>query len=119
MLLSSDASKKAHGPRLLLSVTKAVHGVFAQWGMTLAYTCGKAQANGGDLFTLDYLNAAQDYPCHRTPQDVRNSVVLSGIVGIPWDIKALDAAQLGHRHRATRSPDCTAGFGLRGSARSR
>ena len=92
-VLLSDASKKAWYDALLLSVTKQ-YTASSKWGATLAYTYGHATANGGDFFTLDFINVAQS-PRHRAPQDERHRVVLSGIVGLPWDITLSTLLQLG------------------------
>lgn len=107
-VLLSSATKKSQWTSVLLNVQKQ-YTASSPWGMTLAYTWGKAQANGGDLFSLDY-PTVQDYPYHRTPQDVRNSVVVSGIVGIPWDMKATTLLNLNTGTGYTIA-DCTAGYG--------
>ena len=59
----------------------------SRWAATLAYTYGHATANGGDFFTLDFIDVA-DSPRHRAQQDQRHTIVLSGIVGLPWDMMA-------------------------------
>jgi hypothetical protein len=107
-VLLSDATKKAQYNALLVNIDKQ-YTASSPWGLTVAYTYGKAQANGGDLFTLDYINVAAS-PYHRTPQDQRNLVVLSGIVGLPWDSKFTTVLQLGSGTGFTIA-DCTAGYG--------
>jgi Carboxypeptidase regulatory-like domain len=92
-VLLSDASKKAWYDALLLSVNKQ-YTASSKWGATLAYTYGHATANGGDFFTLDFIDPAHS-PRHRAPQDERHRVVLSGIVGLPWDITLSTLLQLG------------------------
>src|SRR5262245_8018949 len=92
-VLLSDASKKAWFDALLLSVNKQ-YTASSRWGATLAYTYGKATANGGDFFTLDFIDVAHS-PRHRAPQDERHRVVLSGIVGLPWDMTLSTLLQLG------------------------
>jgi len=49
--------------------------------MSVTYTLGRAEAIGGDLFSLDYLTPA-DYPRHPTSSDERNRIVATGIAGI-------------------------------------
>jgi outer membrane receptor protein involved in Fe transport len=65
-----------------------------RWGMTLAYTYSEAEENGGDLFSLDFPRIA-DYPRHPTPGDERNRLVLSAIVGLPWELKLSTLVTLG------------------------
>ncbi|HVR96803.1 MAG TPA: TonB-dependent receptor [Thermoanaerobaculia bacterium] len=66
----------------------------SRWGMSLAYTYSDATQNGGDLFSLDF-PTVQDYPRYRTPDLHEHSVVISGIVGLPWDIRASTLITLG------------------------
>jgi outer membrane receptor protein involved in Fe transport len=53
------------------------------WGMSLAYTFGFARERG-DLFNFDY-PTIKDSPIVPTASDERHRVVLSGIVGLPWE----------------------------------
>jgi hypothetical protein len=92
-VLLSAASKRAWYDALFLQVDKPYTGS-SKWGATLAYTYGHATANGGDFFSLDYLTPA-DYPRHRAPQDERHRIVLSGIVGLPWDVRVSTLLTLG------------------------
>jgi hypothetical protein len=92
-VLLSDASKRAWYDALFLQADKA-YTASSRWGATLAYTYGHATANGGDFFSLDYVNVAA-YPRHRAPQDERHRVVLSGIVGLPWDLQLSTLLQIG------------------------
>jgi hypothetical protein len=48
----------------------------------------------GDLFSLDYVNVPA-YPRHRTQFDERHRIVLSGIVGLPWDTRLSTLITLG------------------------
>ena len=92
-VLISDASKRAWYDALFVQATKQ-YTASSHWGATLAYTYGHATANGGDFFSLDYVDV-NAYPRHRTPADERHRVVLSGIVGLPWDIMLSTLLQLG------------------------
>ena len=49
------------------------------------YTLGRAEAIGGDLFSLDY-PTVEAYPRHPSSTDERNRIIGSGIVGLPGDI---------------------------------
>ena len=51
------------------------------------YTLGRAEAIGGDLFSLDD-RRVEDYPRHPTSSDERHLVVISGIVGLPGGLMA-------------------------------
>ncbi len=55
-----------------------------KYGFSLTYTLGKAEQNGGDDFSLD-LPTVADYPRYPTGNDERHRLVLTGIVGLPWD----------------------------------
>jgi len=92
-VLLSNASKRAWYDALFLQADKA-YTASSRWGATLAYTYGHATANGGDFFSLDYVNVPA-YPRHRAPQDERHRVVLSGIVGLPWDLQLSALLQIG------------------------
>jgi outer membrane receptor protein involved in Fe transport len=80
-LLLSSSGKKNWYDALFLTADRPFDG---KWGLGLAYTLGKADAIGGDLFSLDYRTPA-DYPRHPTPSDERNRVVATSIVGLPYD----------------------------------
>ena len=92
-VLISDATKRGWYDAFLLSVNKAYTGS-SPWGMTLAYTYGKARGTGGDLFSLDYVNVAA-YPKHPTQFDERHRIVMSGIVGLPYDFRLSTLLTLG------------------------
>jgi hypothetical protein len=107
-VLLSAASKRAWYDALFLQVDKA-YTAASKWGGTLAYTYGHATANGGDFFSLDYLTPG-DYPRHRAPQDERHRIVLSGIVGLPWDVRLSTLLTLGTGVGFTIA-DASLGFG--------
>jgi len=52
------------------------------WGFRVNYTFGKADAIGGDLFSLDY-PTVEAYPRHPSATDERHRIVATGIAGIP------------------------------------
>lgn len=108
-VLLSAASKRAWYDALFLQVDKA-YTSSSRWGGTLAYTYGHATANGGDFFSLDYLTPG-DYPRHRAPQDERHRIVVSGIVGLPWDSRLSTLLTLGTGVGFTIT-DASNGFGF-------
>ena len=57
------------------------------WGVHLAYTHGNAKQTGNDLFSLDFPSAAQ-YGFHTVPGTQKNLFVGTGIVGLPFGIRA-------------------------------
>lgn len=65
-----------------------------RYGVSLAYTLGKAEQTGGDLFSLDFPTAA-DYPRYPTGSDERHRVVATGIVQLPLDFLASTFITLG------------------------
>ena len=92
-ILLSQASKRGWYDALLLSANKP-YTASDHWGATLAYTYSHATGTGGDLFSLDYPSVSA-YPRHRTQFDERHRIVLSGIVGIPWDMRLSTLITLG------------------------
>jgi hypothetical protein len=83
ILVSRDA-KKNWFDALYVTANRPYDG---RWGASLAYTLGRAEAIGGDLFSLDY-RSVEAYPRHPTPTDERNNIVASGIVGLPYGFVA-------------------------------
>jgi hypothetical protein len=65
-----------------------------KYGFGVAYTLSTAEQTGGDLFSLDFRTAA-DYPRYPTNTDERHRLVLTGIVGLPWDFIASTFITLG------------------------
>jgi outer membrane receptor protein involved in Fe transport len=59
----------------------------SRWGFRVNYTLGKADAIGGDLFSLDY-RRVEDYPRHPSQTDERHRIVATGMVGLPGNIVA-------------------------------
>lgn len=105
----SDASKRAWYDAGFLQVDKA-YTASSKWGATLAYTYGHATANGGgDNFSNDFIDVDSS-PRRRAPQDERHRVVISGIVGLPWDVTLSTLFQIGTGVGFTII-DASAGFG--------
>lgn len=65
-----------------------------RYGVSVAYTLGKAEQTGGDLFSLDFPTVA-DYPRYPTSTDERHRLVMTGIVGLPFDFLASTFITLG------------------------
>lgn len=64
------------------------------WGVNLAYTLQKAEQNGNDLFSLDKITP-DDYGFRDKAGVERHSLVLSGIVDLPWGIKFSTLSKFG------------------------
>jgi hypothetical protein len=78
-ILVSDDAKKNWFDAMYLTADRPYDG---KWGFRVNYTLGRAEAIGGELFSLDY-RRVEDYPRHPTSTDERHRIVLSGIVGLP------------------------------------
>jgi hypothetical protein len=65
-----------------------------RYGVSVAYTLGTAEQTGGDLFSLDFPTVA-DYPRYPTGTDERHRLVMTGIVGLPFDFLASTFITLG------------------------
>lgn len=107
-LLLSSANKRLWYDALYLTLDKP-YTAASKWGANLAYTHAKATQTGNDLFSLDYVNVNQ-YE-HPTANDERDRVVLSGIVGIPWDVRFSSLITLGSGLPYTIA-DASQGFGV-------
>ena len=60
--------------------------VASGWGLNIAYTLQDAEQNGNDLFSLDKYTAAA-YGYRDKAGIERHSLVISGLVDLPWGIK--------------------------------
>jgi outer membrane receptor protein involved in Fe transport len=58
----------------------------SRYGFNVAYTWADAEQVGGDLFSLD-LPTIADWPRYGTPGTQDSRLVVSGIVGLPWDTR--------------------------------
>lgn len=92
ILLSTD-EKQTWYNGLYLTLEKA-YSEASPWGMTMAYTYSEADETGGDLFSLDY-PLISDFPRHPTNGDERHRIVMTGIMGLPWDMKFATTLTLG------------------------
>ncbi|RDE06205.1 TonB-dependent receptor [Sphingomonas aracearum] len=64
------------------------------WGLNIAYTLGKGEKNGGDLFSLDEVTP-DNYGWRPNAGDERHRVVLSSLVDLPWGIQFSTLTTLG------------------------
>lgn len=78
------------------------------WGFNVAYTFGKAEQNGNDLFSLDGFTP-DNYGWRPRPGDERHRLVLSGIVDLPmgFQFSALNTFGSGSAYQVV---DATNGF---------
>ena len=83
-ILVSDNARKNWFDAMYLTAERPFD---SHWGFRVNYTLGRAEAIGGDLFSLDY-RRVEDYPRHPTSSDERHRVVISGIVGLPGGVMA-------------------------------
>jgi hypothetical protein len=84
ILVSDPEGRKAWFDGLYVQVERPYGTGNSKYGASLTYTLGYAEQTGGDLFSLDAPTAA-DYPRYPTGADERHRLVMSGIVGLPWD----------------------------------
>ncbi len=81
-----------------------------RWGMHVAWTHGKAEQTGNDLFSLDFPTAAQ-YGKHIVSGTQRDLIVGTGIFGLPLGIRFSTIATLGSGE-AAQLFDFSQGFSL-------
>jgi outer membrane receptor protein involved in Fe transport len=78
ILISSDAKKNWFDALYLV----AERPFDQRWGFRVNYTLGRAEAIGGDLFSLDY-PTVEAYPRHPASTDERHRIVGTGIFAVP------------------------------------
>ena len=108
-LFLSDASKRFWYDALYLTIDKP-YTPTSKWGASVAYTWAHSTQTGNDLFTFDFVNVSSS-PRHSTPNDERHRVVLSGMVGLPFDVRASTLLTLGSGLPYTIA-DAHKGFGI-------
>jgi hypothetical protein len=84
ILISDPDGRKAWFDGLYLQIDRPYGVSSSKYGYSLTYTLGKSEQTGGDLFSLDFPRAS-DYPRYPTSTDERHRLVMTGIVGLPWD----------------------------------
>lgn len=80
------------------------------WGVNIAYTLGKAEQNGNDLFSLDK-ETPDDFGFRTRPGDERHKVVIGAIVDLPYGFRASTLSQFGSG-AAYQVFDARGGFGI-------
>ncbi len=66
----SEDTKKAWCDALYFQAEKP-YSAGGRWGFSLTYTLGRAEQNGGDLFSLDF-PTVEAYPRYPTESDERH-----------------------------------------------
>jgi hypothetical protein len=84
ILISSDA-KRAWYDALFFQADKPLGGERLKYGYSLTYTLGRAEQNGGDLFSLDF-PTVEGYQRYPTASDERHRLVATGILAAPWNV---------------------------------
>jgi outer membrane receptor protein involved in Fe transport len=84
ILISDPDGRKAWYDGLYVQIDRPYGVGGSRYGYSLTYTLGQSEQTGGDLFSLDFTTVA-DYPRYPTNTDERHRLVMTGIVGLPWD----------------------------------
>ncbi len=113
-VLISDAEKKFWYDAALVSIDKP-YTASSRWGAALAYTYAESEQTGNDAFSLDCqpdecAAGVEGYRRHPTANDERNRLVISGILGLPWQLQLSTLITLGSGLPYTIS-DASLGFG--------
>ncbi|HEX3577358.1 MAG TPA: TonB-dependent receptor [Thermoanaerobaculia bacterium] len=82
----------------------------SHWGATFAWTHGRAQQTGNDLFSLDFPTAAA-YGKHDVEGSERDRITATGIFGLPWAVRLSTIASFGSG-QYKNVLDFTQGFSL-------
>lgn len=94
IIISDPEGRKSWYDALYVKADLPYGHLGRRWGFNLAYTLGRAEQIGGDLFSLDFPTVA-DYPRFPTNNDERHRLVMTGIVGLPYDFIASTFITLG------------------------
>ena len=94
VLISDPEGAKAWYDALYVQAERPYGVGGAKWGLAFAYTLGEATETG--TFALDFpFSRVRDLPQAPTGSDERHRVVLTGIVGLPFDVIASTFITLG------------------------
>ncbi len=85
ILINDVEGRKAWYDGLYIQADRPYGVAGSKYGFSITYTLGQAEHIGGDLFSLDLPRVA-DYPRVPTGSDERHRLVLTGIVGLPYDV---------------------------------
>ncbi|HVT03189.1 MAG TPA: TonB-dependent receptor [Thermoanaerobaculia bacterium] len=110
VIISDPKGKQYWYNGIYLSVDRPFRGGQLPWGAHFAWTHGKAEQNGNDLFSLDYPSAAT-YPRHIVPGTERDRIVATGTVGLPYGTRLSTILSFGSGG-ATNVLDFSQGFSL-------
>lgn len=80
------------------------------YGVSIAYTLSKAEQNGNDLFSLDK-PTPDDFGFRERPGSERHTLVLSGILGLPYGVRLSTLSTFG-TGGAFQVFDATNGFSV-------
>ena len=94
ILISDPEGRKTWFDGLYVQIDRPFGVAGQRYGFSVTYTLGKGEQIGGDLFSLDFPTAA-DYPRYPTATDERHRLVVTGIVGLPYDFIASTFITLG------------------------
>jgi hypothetical protein len=85
ILVSDPEGRKAWFDGLYVQADRPYGVGGSRYGFSVTYTLGRSEQIGGDLFSLDAPTAA-DYPRYPTGTDERHRLVMTGIVGLPYEV---------------------------------
>ena len=92
VLIGSDSLDTRY-KALYLTLDKP-YSVASGWGVNIAYTLQKAEQNGNDLFSLDRVTP-DDYGFRDKAGIERHTLVIGGLIDLPWGLKASTLTKLG------------------------
>ena len=84
ILVSDLQGRKAWYDGLYVQIDRPYRVGGTKYGFSFTYTLGRAEQTGGDLFSLDFPTVAA-YPRYPTGNDERHRLVMTGIVGLPYE----------------------------------
>lgn len=114
VIISDPKGKQYWYEGIYLTLDRPFSG---RWGAHIAWTHGKAEQDGNDLFSLDYPSAAL-YPRHEVPGTERDRIVANLITALPWDVRFSTSLSFG-TGGATTVLDFSEGFDLPARFRTR
>ena len=109
-IIKSDPEGKRYWYNALFLKMDKPYTTQSRWGATFAWTHGKAQQTGNDLFSLDFPTAAA-YGKHDVPGSERDRITGTGTFGLPWDVRLSAIASFGSG-QFTNVLDFSQGFSL-------
>ena len=109
-VIKSDPEGKRYWYNAIQAKLDRPYTTQSHWGATFAWTHGRAEQTGNDLFSLDFPTAAA-YGKHDVPGSERDRITATGIFGLPWEIRLSAIASFGSG-QFTNVLDFTQGFSL-------